>query len=152
MTNANSKYEFKLGKADFLIVAASILGMAIMVYLTYVKFSSSPYFCDISAKISCSVVNQSAYAELLGIPVSVLGFIYFALVGGIIFNRGFGGVASQLIFFITLASLLFSLYLSYVEVFLLKTICLLCETSKVLILAIGIVSFSGMRHRRTARS
>lgn len=132
-----------LGRADLLIIALSVFGMVIMAYLTYLKFSTGELsFCDISEGISCSAVNRSVYSELFGIPVAILGFIYFAGVGGLVFSGVAGrGTTYRLIFLATAAALVFSLYLSYTEVFLLKTICLLCETSKALMVAIGGVSF-----------
>jgi uncharacterized membrane protein len=133
---AKGKQEPKLGKIDFLIIILSVLGMAIMAYLTYLKFTSGKSsFCDIGEGLSCSAVNQSVYSTFLGIPVAILGFIYFAAVSGIIFNGVTG--AYPLILIMTAASLVFSLYLSYAEVFLLKTVCVLCETSKVLMVLIG---------------
>jgi hypothetical protein len=59
----------------------------------------------------------------------------------LVFSRSLGGSLYPLIFLMTLASLVFSLYLSYAEVFLLKTICVLCETSKVLMILIGGLAF-----------
>jgi len=123
-----------------------------MVYLTYLKFSAGTSFCDINAAFSCSVVNQSVYSTLLGIPVSILGLIYFAAVGGLVFSGVAGKETYRLIFLATAASLAFSLYLSYAEVFILQTICVLCESSKVLMLLIGVASFSEMRRPRTEHS
>jgi len=139
---ANLKQKSKLGKADFLIIAISILGMVVMAYLTYLKFTTGKSsFCDIGEGLSCSAVNQSIYSTFFGIPVAVLGFLYFAAVGGLIVSQSLGGALYPLIFLMTLASLVFSLYLSYAEVFILQTICVLCETSKVLMILIGGLSF-----------
>ena len=114
--------------------------MVIMPYLTYLKFTSGKSsFCDFGEGVSCSAVNQSVYSTFFGIPVAILGFLYFAAVSGIIFN-GVAG-AYPLILLMTVASLVFSLYLSYAEVFLLKTVCVLCETSKVLMVLIGGLAF-----------
>lgn len=135
---ANLRQKSKLGKADYLILVLSVLGMIIMAYLAYLKFvSGKSSFCDIGEGLSCSVVNQSVYSEFLGIPVAILGFLYFAVVGGLVFSRSVGGSLYPLVFLMTAASLVFSLYLSYAEVFLLKTICILCETSKFLMVLIG---------------
>jgi len=134
---AESK-KLKLGKIDYLVLFLSVLGMAIMVYLTYLKFvSGKSSFCDIGEGLSCSAVNQSVYSEFLGIPVAILGFLYFAAVSGIVLTGIAGPAVYSVVLWITIASLVFSLYLSYAELFLLKTICIFCETSKVLMLGIG---------------
>ncbi|HEY5599389.1 MAG TPA: vitamin K epoxide reductase family protein [Candidatus Manganitrophaceae bacterium] len=146
---ADLKQKSPLGKADFVIIAASVLGMVIMAYLTYLKFSSGGLsFCDINASFSCSAVNRSIYADFFGIPVSILGFLYFAVVGGLVFSKSAERSFYSLVFGATVAALFFSLYLSYVEVFVLKTICLLCETSKALMVVIGTVSLLKMRRAK----
>lgn len=113
-----------------------------MAYLAYLKLSAAESsFCDISTTVSCSSVNQSIYSAFLGIPVSILGFLYFAAVGGMVLT-GFGGAALYpVVLLISIASLIFSLYLSYAELFVLKTICVFCESSKVLMLLIGGLAF-----------
>jgi len=146
---ADLKQKSQLGKADFVIIAASVLGMVIMAYLTYLKFNSGGLsFCDISESFSCSAVNRSVYADFFGIPVSILGFLYFAGVGGLTFGKSTERSFYSLVFGATVAALVFSLYLSYVEFFILKIICLLCETSKALMVVIGAVSLLKMRRAK----
>src|SRR5690349_10542170 len=36
-------------------------------------------FCQLGTVVSCAVVNKSAYAELLGVPVAVLGVCWFVV-------------------------------------------------------------------------
>src|SRR3990170_8625423 len=95
---ADLKQKSPLGKADFVIIAASVLGMVIMAYLTYLKFSSGGLsFCDINSSFSCSAVNRSIYADFFGISVSILGFLYFAVVGGLVF---FNNEVTSFFFFV----------------------------------------------------
>ncbi|MEX1068616.1 MAG: vitamin K epoxide reductase family protein, partial [Patescibacteria group bacterium] len=97
------------------------------------------YFCDISEKFSCSTVSQSSYSEIFGIPVSLLGLLYFAAVGGLVLNGGKS--VYRVVFTLTALSLVFSSYLTYVELFVLQTVCILCEASKVLMAAIAALTF-----------
>ncbi|HEB13869.1 MAG TPA: vitamin K epoxide reductase family protein, partial [candidate division WWE3 bacterium] len=84
---ANFKQKTKRSKTDILIVAFSILGMVVMAYLAYLKFTEgASSFCDLSEGLSCSAVNQSIYSEIFGIPVAILGFSYFALVLGLVLS------------------------------------------------------------------
>ncbi len=109
-----------------------------MAYLTYLKYSAgTSAFCDLTEGISCSAVNQSVFSEFLGIPVAIWGFAYFAAVLILVLTGLAGGLTYPLIVLMALASLTFSLYLSYVEIFILKTICIFCETSKVLMFLVG---------------
>ena len=119
----------------------SVAGFGIMAYLTKIHYeSASGYFCDISGEISCSEVAQSAYSEILGIPVAILGVVYFAFVFLLVTLRR-NRELFQFIFLLTLFVLIPSLYLSLVEIFEIKVICVLCEASKVLMVAIVVISF-----------
>ncbi|KKU16098.1 MAG: hypothetical protein UX24_C0021G0001 [Candidatus Giovannonibacteria bacterium GW2011_GWB1_45_9b] len=108
-----------------MIVLCAITGIGIMSYLTYIHYSQSKSFCDISQEVSCDVVTTSIYSEIFGIPVSVLGLLYFAAVLFLILKKR--DRAFQTLFIITLFALVPSLY---------NSICILCETSKVLMLII----------------
>jgi uncharacterized membrane protein len=73
-------------------------------------------------------VNTSPYAVLAGVPVAVLGLLSYAaiLAAAILAARGSGDLATTVaplaLFAMSLAGLLFSAYLSYVEVFILHSI------------------------------
>ncbi len=143
---ANSEQKTKRSRTGILIAALSILGMVVMAYLAYLKFTEgASSFCDLSEGLSCSAVNQSIYSEIFGIPVAILGFSYFALVLGLVLSGAAGALTYPLILFSTIASFVFSLYLTYAEIFILETICIFCEFSKVLMLFIGAAA---LRHIR----
>lgn len=130
------------------IIVIAIAGIAIMGYLTYIHYANVQSFCDISQEVSCDVVTTSIYSELFGIPVSVLGIFYFITVLWLIFyakaERAYRGIL-----LLTAFALMPSLYLSLTEYVFIKSVCVLCETSKLLMLAILIASF--IEARRTAR-
>jgi uncharacterized membrane protein len=136
----------KTGKITLIIL--SILGMAVMGYLVSLHFSSSEgSFCDLGETLNCSIVNQSEYSKVLGIPMSILGFLYFFGVFGIALFRYNSSSLKTLAFF----SILFmgpSLYLTGVELFILNSICIFCEISKVIILAIIITAFLTMGSKK----
>jgi uncharacterized membrane protein len=55
-----------------------LLGLGASVYLTFEHFSSSTSFvCPESATVNCVKVTTSSYSELLGVPVAVLGLLFF---------------------------------------------------------------------------
>ncbi len=130
--------------ARILIIILSLAGLGIMAYLTYIHYANLQSFCDLTQEVSCDVVTTSIYSEIFGIPVSVLGLLYFAgILALVIFSRR--KEIFQAVFLVTLFALIPSLYLSFVELFFIKSICILCETSKVLMLGILIVSFMFIR-------
>lgn len=128
------------------IAIASLLGLAIMSYLTYIHYANASSFCDISKEVSCDVVTTSLYSEVFGIPVSVLGMGYF-LLAFVISLRKMSPDKFRLLFMLTAFVLIPSLYLSYMEYFVVKSFCILCETSKVLMFAILGISYAAVRRQ-----
>jgi uncharacterized membrane protein len=129
-----------------LIALISIAGFGIMAYLTYLHYAETQSFCDISETVSCDVVTTSIYSEIFGLPVSILGLGYFGLTFVLSFfqrTRAF----YQLLFFLTLFVLIPSYYLTAIEAFVIEAFCVLCETSKILMLAILAVSFVAMKQK-----
>lgn len=129
----------------YLIIALALIGLGIMIYLTYIHYANKQSFCDISENVSCDVVTTSIYSEIFGLPVSVLGLGYFILILFLIFLKKQPTVF-QSIFFITLFVLIPSLYLSSLELFVIKALCILCETSKLLMILILAVSYRVARY------
>src|SRR3989344_4768095 len=126
------------------IIFLSAAGVGIMVYLTYVSFTQNQSFCDISKEVSCDIVVNSLYSKVFGVPVSVLGLFYFVTVLFLALLSK-KEKAIKTIFLLTLLSIFPSLYLTFTEIFFIKSICLLCETSKVLMGGILAVSFATMK-------
>ncbi len=126
-----------------LLIILALLGMLIMGYLISLHYSSHTggTFCDLGEGLSCDIVNKSEYSEILGIPVSVLGFIYFLgalLIGLFRYSKQY----LRLLFAGTVVLLGPSLYLTFIEIAVINNICVFCEGSKVLMLAIALVALS----------
>lgn len=123
----------------------AVAGMAIMAYLFSLNFSSGESaFCNLGEGLSCDIVNKSAYAKVAGIPVSLLGFLYFLGILTAVWWR-YEKLVLKAIGFLSIVFLGPALYLSYIEFFILQNICVFCEASKVLILAIIGVSLWALR-------
>lgn len=125
------------------IPAAAFLGMLVSAYLTWIHWSGSKALC--AGIGDCETVNTSAYAEIGGIPVALLGFgMYVALFGLSMYGRradpGMLSTVALAVFGISLAGVLFSAYLTYIEVAVLHAICPWCVTSATLITLIFGVS------------
>lgn len=124
------------------LVLFSFLGLLISLYSTWAHFDSSKYnFCTFGSSFDCDKVNSSKYATLLGIPVAAIGaFSYFCF---ILFSAIYWKYKNQILMTLagTLAivGLLFSLYLTSIEAFVLHSWCVLCIGSQVAILAVFIL-------------
>jgi uncharacterized membrane protein len=108
-----------------------VVGLAISGYLSYVKLAEVPVVCVANSDtFNCEVVQNSAYSKIAGIPVAWLGFGTYAamLILLLLENRiNFLKQNGALVFFaITLFAWLYSMYLVYLQVFVLKALCPWC--------------------------
>jgi len=126
----------------FLMIAilsfAGISVSAVSLQRHYAKSASE--FCDFSQKFNCDIVNRSEYSEVEGIPVAGIGLLgYAALFLLSTFCRSRPETPNLLVA-ASIAGLCFALYLTYVEAERLKTWCILCVISQVLILLITVLA------------
>jgi uncharacterized membrane protein len=69
----------QLGWIPWTTLALSIAGLAVATYLTYEHFTASTTLaCPDTGVVNCVKVTTSKYADILGIPVAVLGLAFFA--------------------------------------------------------------------------
>ncbi|MGH7875605.1 MAG: vitamin K epoxide reductase family protein [Candidatus Binatia bacterium] len=116
----------------------AVLGMILTGYLSYSAWLSERVaFCTAGA--GCDVVLNSRWSTLFGLPTSLWGFLTYALLAAVAWNRD---VANQWrwTWTISLFGLLFSVYLTSVAFFELKATCPYCLTSLGLMAAIFIVT------------
>jgi uncharacterized membrane protein len=60
-------------------LACAVAGLAVSAYLTLEHYSRSALLaCPENAAINCAKVTTSAWSRLAGVPVAVLGLVYFA--------------------------------------------------------------------------
>ena len=129
-----------------LISILSLVGFGIMAYLTYIHFTEASSVCDINEKLSCDAVTTSIYSEIFGIPISIMGLGYFGLTFLLsIFQRT--KAFYQTIFYLTVFVLIPSYYFTALEAFVIKAFCILCETSKILMILIAGTSFVAMKEK-----
>ena len=110
-----------------------VLGLLVSIYMTIYKITSNESMCLGSG--DCSIVNASRYSEVNGIPVAVIGALgYLAILGVLYFekrNLFFKQNGTLMIFGMALTGFIFTVWLVYVEIALLKAICPFCVTSQV---------------------
>src|SRR5688572_4646285 len=123
-------------------IALTIIGLLVSVYMTIYKITSNDSMC-IGSK-DCSVVNASRYSEINGIPVAVLGVVGYAAILGVLVlerNPGFFRQNGSMLFFgLSLIGFLFTLYLIFLEVVLIKAFCPFCIASQMAMTLIFILS------------
>jgi len=121
--------QWDLRRLQLLLTA---IGIFVAGYLSYLKLAEAPAVCVESGPFNCNVVLNSQYSELFGIPIAWLGLAVYGLIGlglglerRVDFLRSYGIL---LIFGLSLFAWLFSLWLVYVQVFLLEALCPWCLT------------------------
>src|SRR3989344_546597 len=137
----NRKYFF------IILLFLSLLGFLTSTYLIYNHYSPSlrGSLCDITAAVSCSVINSGIYSKIAGIPVATYGVAWFVMLGllsGYSWKKESN--ISKLVWW-NVTGLLFVFYFIYIE-FLLSTICPLCTVVHVLVLASLVISIILYKH------
>lgn len=123
--------------AELAIPLLSVIGFGVAVYLTYVETTSALAICGPVG--DCNAVQNSSYAILFGfLPVGLLGAIgYVAILGAWLWRRfrrdRLAELAAPAIFIMTLFGTLFSIYLTYLELFVIRAVCIWCVSSAVII-------------------
>ncbi len=118
----------------------SAAGLAVAGYLTFEHFtSSSTLACSDNGAINCLKVTTSSYASVAGVPVAVLGLVFFAVMVVLqlpaMWRREealvrFGRLGWAVVGVATV------LYLLYAELFAIDAICLWCTSVHVLTLVL----------------
>ena len=120
-----------------IVPVLAIIGAGIAAYLAYIELSGDAAVCGPLGH--CNEVQSSSYAQVLGVPVAFLGLsAYLCLAGGSLINRMRGGTAAMgtISWVVAFVGVLFSLYLTLLEPFVIGATCMWCLTSAVLITTI----------------
>jgi uncharacterized membrane protein len=121
------------------------VGAGIAAYLTYTRYAHVTIVC---ATGGCETVQSSAYAELAGIPVAVLGLAAYVFVLATAFFRGesarVAGAATAV------AGVLFGGYLLVVQLVVIDALCHWCLASDLVLDALAVVCLLRLRVRTLA--
>ena len=126
----------------FLIIAA--IGFFDASYLTFQHFFSGPLPCLTGG---CEIVTTSEYSTIIGIPVALLGALYYfsQLILLIAYFESKSLVPLKLAAQISIAGLLASLYFVSLQLFIIKAICQYCMLSAI---TSTLLFFLGLRIQR----
>jgi uncharacterized membrane protein len=121
-------------------LALCIVGLAISAYLTYEHYSASATLaCPETGKVNCLRVTTSTYSTLLGVPVALLGLLFFAAVTPLHLPQAWRARArwlSRLRLAASAAGVVFVVYLLWAELFRIDAICLWCTAVHVVAVAL----------------
>ena len=125
-----------------------MLAALVALYLTLYKLG---YIGTLACSVgSCETVQTSRWATFLGVPVGAWGVAYYVgvlavslagLTPALAERRG----VSQLLVGVTGVGLVFSLWLTYLELFVIHAICQWCVISAILATALFVISWLDLR-------
>jgi len=113
----------------YLIAILALAGALVSSLALQVHYSTATEPCDINAKWDCGIVNHSPFAEIAHVPVAAIGIAGYLLLGGLALARRRRWLAA-----FAVAALVFSLYLTRIEKYVLEVYCLYC------VISLGIIS------------
>jgi uncharacterized membrane protein len=137
------------------IALLALVGFFVALYLWFHALGlGGPLKCGTGG---CETVQTSRWSVFLGLPVALYGVVgYFAIL--VVALAALRPAAllerkwSLLLVALSSGGFLFTLYLTYLELFVIHAICRWCVASAVIITAIWIVAVTGLRSEHGARS
>lgn len=129
---------------QWLIPILCVVGLVVAGYLAYVETTLVAAVCGPVG--DCNTVQQSEYARLFGIlPIGILGIIGYtgiliAWVAARYAGASLAKLAKLALFMLTTAGTLFSIYLTFLEPFVIGATCAWCLTSALLMTLLMIIS------------
>jgi uncharacterized membrane protein len=138
--------------ADKLFPVLLVIGLGVAGYLAYVETQAVAPICGPVG--DCAAVQTSEYAYLFGIPIGVLGVIgYLAILAAWGWGKWQGDPRAPLALLgLTAFGVLFSIYLTYLEPFVIGAVCAWCLTSAVVMTLLLLASLeTAVPHLQPAR-
>jgi uncharacterized membrane protein len=137
-----------------IVASLALAGIFISLYLTLYKIG---VIGELSCSIgSCETVNSSRWARFLGFPVAAWGLLFYldvfviALVGTLP-RFDYAAAISIVLVAEAAVGVLFSAWLTYLELAVIHAICIWCVTSAVVVTLILLVSVADLRDMRAAQ-
>jgi uncharacterized membrane protein len=133
------------------IAAMAFAGIFLATYLTLYKLGIiGQLACTVG---ECETVNLSRWARLLGLPVAAWGIGFYIVLfavamAGVSERHGGARWIPTALLVLTGWGVVFSAWLTYLELFVIRAICLYCVVSAVLVTMAFVVSLLDWRERR----
>lgn len=129
------------------LLVLTVIGAFVSIYMTIYKLTDNNAMC--LGNGGCSAVNASPFSSInfspsFKVPVAAVGVLGYAAILVLVWLENRGGFlrrnASLLVFGLALTGFLFTLYLIYIEIAIIKSICPFCLASQVTMTLIFVIS------------
>ena len=134
-----------------IVAALALAGIFIALYLTLYKLG---VIGELSCSIgSCETVNTSKWSRFLGLPVAAWGLLFYLDVFAVALIGTLPRFENERLISVVLVAeaavgVLFSAWLTYLELGVIHAICIWCVTSAVIVTLILVVSLADLRDFR----
>jgi uncharacterized membrane protein len=121
------------------VMVTALVGLAVAGWLSYEELRGDLPTCPIGGG-GCATVALSDYSDLAGIPVPYIGIGgYVVILASTLFAGDRGRLAGA---FLTLVGFGFSLYLTYLELYVIDAICQYCVASAIAMLILLVLTWT----------
>jgi uncharacterized membrane protein len=154
ITNLTTR--LKLVSLDWLYLSMLLLalaGLGVSAYLMWgYTVPGATLACGASS--GCETVKNSSYANLFGVPLPVWGLLSYGGLLLLLLSQNQASIQSQgwspyfalAIFGLSFTGVLYSAYLTYVELFVIYAICRWCVISAIIMTALFLLSVLNLRN------
>jgi len=129
-----------MSRSGWASLVGAVGGLLVAGYLTYSHYAPESLYCTVG---DCKTVQNSEYAMLGPIPVAVLGLLMFAALIGLAVVRerqpAREFTITSAMFGMTLLGVLFYIYLTYLEIWVIHAVCQWCVISSLFTLAVFVL-------------
>lgn len=147
LLQANGRLDENKGR-NIVMWVLFVIGLIVSGYLAYVETTQVKAVCGPVGE--CNIVQSSPYAQIAGIPIAVLGLLFYvAMIALWLLQRvdNVRHLALLALVGLTIFGTLFSLYLTLLELLVIGAICMWCLTSAVATGLICLLVTTGMVKR-----
>jgi uncharacterized membrane protein len=132
-------------RLEKIMVVLSAMGALLSMYLLYTTLTQDYGLCPTNG---CQVVGASQYSYFIGLPVALWGLGYYGVVLLLLVNMMSGTnveLLRKVLGVMLLVGVIFTLYLRYLEFFVIGAICFWCWLSVLFIAGLVICYFLLMK-------
>jgi len=131
-----------LNKYYFWLKVLALAGIVLAIYLLYEQ-ATLPAFtpCYVNSVVNCDAIIKGQVAKTFGIPTPIYGLVGYVLILFAATTR-----RAKLLFGTATGGLIFCLTIGYIELFQLHTVCPVCITCQILMIAVFTLSTLVLRH------
>jgi len=133
-------------KLIYLFLVLAVFGFIDSLYLAIAYYTGTPLSCEIID--GCNEVANSEYSYIAGLSLPTLGIIYytFTVINVFMFLFKRSNYTVTVLSFLTTLGLLASMYFVYLQLYVIKAVCIYCMFSALVATLLFVISIFIRRH------